>query len=145
MECTLQIKNKQCIIFFISRLTQTLGWRSERCWEPMKPLMYSIDMNAFDLQKLPIEIETSTGIQTLTLEYSDNDNPYEAAQAFIDKHQVRFDVLSDVQLQQDYLDEIAQYIMKNRGNSNMTIGSSQSKQTSSSSSSSSSSFTSTSI
>ena len=35
-----------------------------------------------------MEIETSTGIQTLTLEYNDNDSPYEAAQAFIDKNQV---------------------------------------------------------
>lgn len=35
-----------------------------------------------------MEIETSQGIQTLTLEYQDNQNPYEAAQAFIDRYQV---------------------------------------------------------
>ncbi|KNB43003.1 phospholipase [Blastocystis sp. subtype 4] len=60
---------------------------------------------------LPIEIETPSGIQTLTLEYLPTQNPYEVAQDFIDKHQ----------LNQDYLDEIAQYILRNRGTRTQTI------------------------
>lgn len=66
---------------------------------------------------LPIEVETPSGIQTLLLEYLPTQNPYEAAQDFIDKHQ----------LNQDYLDEIAQYIIQNRGTRTQTIQSNVSK------------------
>ena len=37
---------------------------------------------------MPIEVETPNGIQTLKLTYVSSQNPFEAAQAFIDKHQV---------------------------------------------------------
>ncbi|OAO14031.1 hypothetical protein AV274_4288 [Blastocystis sp. ATCC 50177/Nand II] len=63
--------------------------------------------------KLPVEVETAKGVETLTLEYGDEDNAFEVAQQFIDQHQ----------LSQDYLDEIAQYIIKNRGSSKPTIDS----------------------
>ena len=35
-----------------------------------------------------MEVETANGVQTLTLEYGDEDHAFEVAQEFIDAHQV---------------------------------------------------------
>ena len=48
-----------------------------------------------ELHRIPVEIETATGVQTLYLEYHDNDNAFEAAQSFIDKHGVLLTSLLD--------------------------------------------------
>ena len=41
-----------------------------------------------EAKKLPVEVETAKGVETLTLEYGDEDNAFEVAQQFIDQHQV---------------------------------------------------------
>lgn len=44
--------------------------------------------SAEEVHKIPVEVETATGLQTFTLEYRDNQNAYEVAQEFIDNHGV---------------------------------------------------------
>ncbi|KAK8818965.1 hypothetical protein WA538_001545 [Blastocystis sp. DL] len=60
---------------------------------------------------LPVEIETPAGLRQLSISFLPGENPYEVAQRFIDANQ----------LEQDHLDDIARYVMQNRGNPNRVM------------------------
>eukprot|EP00611_Tribonema_gayanum_P004574 TRINITY_DN13781_c0_g1_i1.p1 TRINITY_DN13781_c0_g1~~TRINITY_DN13781_c0_g1_i1.p1 ORF type:complete len:814 (-),score=205.36 TRINITY_DN13781_c0_g1_i1:177-2543(-) len=60
----------------------------------------------------PIEIEGQGGVRTLKIGYNNGDNPFSAAQAFIDKYE----------LPQGYLGEVADYITKRAGQAPPTLG-----------------------
>lgn len=63
---------------------------------------------------MPVEIETATGLKNLQLGYNNGENPFVAAQRFIDYHQ----------MPQGYLSQIADWIQQRAGkNSAPTIGS----------------------
>ncbi len=65
----------------------------------------TVDGVSFD-HVIPIEIERpGFGVQNLKIGYNDGQNPFEVAQAFIDKHE----------LQQGYLGQIADYIRERAG------------------------------
>ena len=61
----------------------------------MDTCFFYVDLTKNELHRIPVEIETATGVQTLYLEYHDNDNAFEAAQSFIDKHGVLLTSLLD--------------------------------------------------
>ncbi|KDO19819.1 hypothetical protein SPRG_14681 [Saprolegnia parasitica CBS 223.65] len=63
-----------------------------------------VDGESFDLV-IPVEIETPNGLQKLQIGYNQGQNPFQVAQAFIDKHF----------LQQGYLKEIADFITAQSG------------------------------
>lgn len=60
----------------------------------------------------PVEVETSQGLKTLKLGYNNQENPFVAAQRFINEHE----------LQQNYLSQIADWIMTRTGKPAPTIG-----------------------
>lgn len=60
---------------------------------------------------IPVEIETPNGIQELKLGYNDTENPFEAAQRFINMHS----------LNQSYLSQIADFIAARSGRSAPTF------------------------
>ncbi|OQR86756.1 phospholipase A-2-activating protein [Achlya hypogyna] len=63
-----------------------------------------IDGESFDLV-IPVELETPNGLRKLQIGYNQGQNPFQVAQAFIDKHM----------LQQGYLKEIADFITAQSG------------------------------
>lgn len=66
---------------------------------------------------MPVEMETPNGVMTLSLGYSNGENPFVAAKRFIDENQ----------LGQQYLQQIADWILARAGrNSTPTIGASSS-------------------
>lgn len=60
----------------------------------------------------PIEFEASGGVQTLQIGYNDGDNPFVAAQTFIDQNE----------LPQYHLQQIADYIMSRVGQKPVELG-----------------------
>ncbi|OQS03279.1 phospholipase A-2-activating protein [Thraustotheca clavata] len=63
-----------------------------------------VDGKSFDIV-IPVEIETPNGLQKLEIGYNQGQNPFQVAQAFIDKHF----------LQQHYLKQIADFITQQSG------------------------------
>ena len=61
---------------------------------------------------MPVELETPTGVLTLRLGYNNKENPYDAAQRFIDTNS----------LNQSFLRQIAEWIVSNAGKNVPTIG-----------------------
>jgi phospholipase A-2-activating protein len=61
---------------------------------------------------MPVEIETPSGVMTLKLGHNNGENPFSAAQRFIDQNQ----------LQQAYLSQIADWITARSGQTAPTIG-----------------------
>lgn len=61
---------------------------------------------------MPVEMETPNGILTLRLGYNNKENPYDAAQRFIDTNS----------LNQSFLRQIAEWIVSNAGKNVPTIG-----------------------
>jgi len=79
-----------------------------RCWIEMGEVTgssgESIDGVSYDVV-LPVEIETTNGLQTLRLGYNHGQNPFVAAQHFIDTYG----------LQQSYLSQIADWVTQQVG------------------------------
>ena len=68
----------------------------------------------------PVEIETPSGLKTLKLGHNNAENPFNAAQRFIDQNQ----------LHQSYIGEIVEWITSRSGQSMPTIGQDASQQSS---------------